>query len=60
MKQLTAIPWLADTEVGLELIGLDDQQMKRALAEKRRTQGSAVLNQLLAARGNVSGSNTAP
>lgn len=60
MKQLTAIPWLADTEVGLELIGLDEQQMKRALAEKRRTQGSAVLNQLLAARGNGSGGSATP
>jgi hypothetical protein len=25
MKQLTAIPWLAETEVGLELLGLDEQ-----------------------------------
>jgi hypothetical protein len=37
MKQLTAIPWLADTEVGLELLGLDAQQIKRAMADKRRS-----------------------
>jgi hypothetical protein len=43
MKQLTAIPWLADTEVGLELLGLDEQQIRRALAAKRRMAGSAAL-----------------
>jgi hypothetical protein len=26
-KQLGAVPWLADTEVGLELLGLDEQQI---------------------------------
>jgi hypothetical protein len=43
MKQLTAIPWLAETDVGLELLGLDEQQIKRALAAKRRMGGSAAL-----------------
>lgn len=33
MKQLTAVPRLAETSVGLELLGLDDQQIKRAQAE---------------------------
>lgn len=42
-KQLAAIPWLADTEVGLELLGLDDQQIVRALADRRRNAGRAVL-----------------
>lgn len=37
MKQLAAMPWLAETEVGLELLGLDDQQRRRAIAERRRT-----------------------
>lgn len=35
-KQLSAIPWLAETEVGLELLGLDRQQIDRALADRRR------------------------
>lgn len=36
-KQLGAGPdWLKETEVGLELLGLDRQQIDRALAEKRR------------------------
>lgn len=42
-KQLAAVPWLAETEVGLELLGLDDQQIKRALAERRRMGGTAAL-----------------
>lgn len=50
MKQLAAVPWLADTEVGLELLGLDEQQMKRALSEKRRAQGQQTLAQLAALR----------
>lgn len=33
-KQVAAVPWLAETEVGLELIGLTDQQIKRAMGQK--------------------------
>lgn len=42
-KQLGAVPWLADTEVGLELLGLDDQQIQRAMADRRRTEGRGIL-----------------
>ena len=42
-KQIGAIPWLAETEVGLELLGLDPQQVTRALADRRRLDGSAAL-----------------
>lgn len=49
VKQLTAVPWLADTEIGLELLGLDDQQIARAVAEKRRLAGGSVLDRLRAA-----------
>lgn len=55
MKQLTAIPWLAETEVGLELLGLDEQQMKRALSERRRSVGSGALAKLTEAARQVSG-----
>jgi hypothetical protein len=48
-KQLAAVPWLAESEVGLELLGLDEQQIKRAMADKRRQQGSGVLQTLQAA-----------
>lgn len=42
-KQLSAVPWLADTELGLELLGLDEQQITRAMAEKRRAAGREVI-----------------
>lgn len=42
-KQIGAVPWLADTEVGLELLGLDEQQISRAMADKRRAAGRAVI-----------------
>lgn len=45
-KQLGAVPWLAETTVGLELLGLSDEQIKRAQAERRRAQGLAVLSNL--------------
>lgn len=35
-KAIGAIPWLAETEVGLELLGLDPQQIQRAIGERRR------------------------
>ena len=49
MKQLTAVPWLAETEVGLELLGLDEQQIRRAMADKRRAQGAQTLAALRSA-----------
>ena len=33
MKQLAAVPWLADTEIGLELLGLSEQQIQRHVGE---------------------------
>lgn len=42
-KQLGAVPWLAETEVGLELLGLNDSQIKRALNERLRSGGSVAL-----------------
>lgn len=42
-KQIGAVPWLAETEVGLELLGLDEQQIKRALADRRRAAGRNVI-----------------
>lgn len=47
-KQVAAAPWLAETEVGMELLGLSKQQIARALAEKRRMQGASVLAERLA------------
>lgn len=48
MKQLTAAPELSGTEVGYELLGLTPQQIQRAMAERRRVTGRAVLDALRA------------
>lgn len=48
-KQVAAVPWLADTEVGLELLGLDDQQIRRAIADRRRAQARATVDALIGA-----------
>ena len=46
-KQLGSGPeWLKETEVGLELLGLDAQQIKRALSEKRRLGTRSVIEAL--------------
>lgn len=58
-KQLAAVPWLADEapEVALELLGLDDLQIERALAARRRAAGRAVLAALAAADQGVTDGN---
>lgn len=48
-KQVGAVPWLAETEVGLELLGLDRQQVDRAMAERRRLRSETSLAALTAA-----------
>ena len=47
-KQLAAMPWLAETEVGLELLGLTSDQAHRALVERRRMAGRATVAALTA------------
>ena len=42
-KTIAAVPWLAETEVGLEILGLTEPQIQRALAERRRVAGREVL-----------------
>lgn len=61
MKQIQAVPWLAESEVGLELLGLDAQQIRRALADKRRNAGRATLDALVAGvnGGNIGGAGAA-
>lgn len=47
-KVIDKFPWLAETEVGLELSGLSPDQIRRALAERQRAQGRATLERLIA------------
>ncbi|MFT4125555.1 MAG: hypothetical protein QM662_04920 [Gordonia sp. (in: high G+C Gram-positive bacteria)] len=49
VKQLGAVPWLAETTVGLELAGLTDDQITRALAERELVAAQKSLTDLLAA-----------
>lgn len=49
MKVLTAVPWLADTSVGLEILGLSSQQIERALADRRRGTAASLVDRLTAA-----------
>lgn len=44
-KQLAAVPWLAESEVGLELVGMGHQQIRRAMADKRRARGALTAAQ---------------
>ncbi|MGH3504326.1 MAG: phage portal protein [Nocardioidaceae bacterium] len=53
-KMLDKVPWLAETEVGLELLGLTPHQARRALAERQQASGRATLDRLLS-RGNADG-----
>lgn len=46
-KLLAQFPWLADTEIGLELYGLDRETIDRAMAERRRAEGSAALRAVI-------------
>lgn len=55
MKQLAAVPWLAESNVGLELLGLSPQQITQALADRRRAAGRETLDALRAAVGGQTG-----
>lgn len=53
-KILDKFPWLAETEVGLELAGLTADQIRRATADRRRAEGRATLNRLTGRSGDDS------
>lgn len=46
-KQVASVPWLGDTTVGLELMGLSQDQIERALSENRRNTGRRVVEAVL-------------
>ncbi len=46
-KQLGALPWLADSPLGPELVGLTEQQQKRAAAYQEKAQAASLLDKLL-------------
>lgn len=46
-KQLSMVPWLAETRVGLKMLGLSQQDIDLAMAEKRKQQGRDLVASLL-------------
>ena len=52
-KQLGAVPWLAETTVGLKLLGLSQEQVDVAMAEKRRAQAVTLASSIGAAAGTA-------
>lgn len=51
IQQVSAIPALGDTEVGMELVGMTPEQIERATAEIRRREARGNLAALMAAGG---------
>lgn len=49
LKQVTVMPWLAESPVILEKLGYSQAAIERLLADKRRGQGQALLAQLAGA-----------
>lgn len=49
LKQIMAVPELANTDVGLELLGLSEQQIDRVLGERRRNRSAQMLGALATA-----------
>lgn len=47
-KQVAAVPWLAETEVGLRLLGLSEADVAQALAERQRAMSRANVTALAA------------
>jgi hypothetical protein len=46
-KIIEKFPWLAETEVGLEIAGLSPDQIRRALAERQRANGRSTIERLI-------------
>jgi len=47
VKQLSAAPWLAETRVGLSLLGMTEQQIDDALGERQRIEARARMDTLV-------------
>ncbi|GAB3292979.1 phage portal protein [Pseudoclavibacter terrae] len=60
VKQITAIPKLADTEVALEELGYDESQIRRIQSDWRRNQAPGMLDRLANARTVNGGPNDGP
>jgi hypothetical protein len=55
LKQLSAVPWLAETRTGLKLLGLTELQIDEALRERTTNSGRQLAQSVLAARAGATG-----
>src|SRR5699024_5567316 len=58
-KVIGSAPWLAETEVGLELLGLSQDQIDRAEAERRRAEARVAARAFVAAGSRAIGGGDA-
>lgn len=60
VKQVTAVPWLAESEVLLRRMGYKPDEIQQLLADKQRVEASSRVHQLIeAARAVTDGDNSA-
>ena len=55
LKQVQAIPWIGESEVALEQLGYNDEQIQRLKSDKSRSQAAAAVAQIFAGRGEGGG-----
>ena len=53
LKTIQALPWMAETEVGLELMGLTQTQIERVLTDRRRLRATETIATLRTAAGGI-------
>ncbi len=59
VKTVTAVPWLAETELPLEMLDWDEATIRRAMAGKRKANVAALVERLRGG-GNAAGTSEAP
>lgn len=60
LKLLTAAPELAGTEVGWELLGLSEQQIRRVMSANRQMNTNLLMQRLMAGNGGVAAGTPVP
>ena len=55
---MQAIPWLADTDVALEMLGYNEEQRQRMQSDKKRAQADAAISSLFAPTKEADGADT--
>lgn len=53
VKQVSAMPWIGETEVALEELGYDESQRIRMMSDKTKAQSKATLNALFGANNDT-------